>query len=176
MLLVNGNLTVSGKGNAAIAGKNLPALYITGDLIIESGANLEIEGLAVVDGRVFVNGDAVLNVLGGLFAYRGLFDTTVDSLGYKVVLYNGTARSSPGYFDKALSFDGLNDTAEDAAAGSYFNNLSAMTFSVWVKSNVVNQDIDIMYTRTPNGADDGLGLRYDHDGAFGGGVRGIRHQ
>jgi hypothetical protein len=59
-------------------------------------------------------------------------------------------------------------------AGSYLNGLSAITVSVWVKSDVTNQDRGILFTRTPTGTDQELGIRYDRSGASGGGVRGIK--
>jgi len=64
------NLTVRGTNNVIIAGRNLPALYVTKDLIIEEGASLNIEGLAVIDGNVSIEAledNANLIVLGGLF-------------------------------------------------------------------------------------------------------------
>jgi len=67
MLLVDENLTVRGPNNVIIASKNLPALYVTGDLIIEQNASLWIEGLAVIAGSVSLKDNANLIVLGGLF-------------------------------------------------------------------------------------------------------------
>ncbi len=78
MLLIEGDLTISGTNNI-VACKNLPALYVTKDLIIEEGASLEIEGLAVIDGRVLLNEKASLNVLGGLFI-RGTLSGTNASV------------------------------------------------------------------------------------------------
>jgi len=67
MLLIEGDLIVSGTNNEINPGKNLPALYVTGDLIIKEGASLNIEGLAVIAGSVSLKDNANLIVLGGLF-------------------------------------------------------------------------------------------------------------
>jgi len=67
MLIVDANLTVRGPNNVIIASKNLPALYVTDDLIIEKDASLKIEGLAVIDGSVSLKENASLNIIGGLF-------------------------------------------------------------------------------------------------------------
>jgi hypothetical protein len=54
MLIVDGNLTVQNGTNIITAAKNLPALLVTGDLIVDSGGELVLEGLAVVDGNMEV--------------------------------------------------------------------------------------------------------------------------
>ena len=41
MLLVDGNLTIQGNTNLLTAAKNLPALYVSGDLVIEEVDNLK---------------------------------------------------------------------------------------------------------------------------------------
>ncbi len=50
MLIVDANLTISGNGNVITSGKNLPALLVSGNLIIEDGCGLDVYGLAVVEG------------------------------------------------------------------------------------------------------------------------------
>jgi len=171
MLLVDGDLTVSGIDNVIVAGKNLPALYVTGDLMLESNATLDVNGLAVVTGDVFIRPDNTrINILGGLFIRGKMAQVTVDSSGYqrKLVLYNEpTWRPSGGYISGALEFDGTNDKAEDPCAPGYINGLSALTVSLWVKSDVTDQDRGIFFTSSPTGADEELGLRYDKDGAYG---------
>ena len=93
MLLVEGNLTIQLAGGVNIvAVKNLPALYVTGDLIINKDADLDIEGLAVVGNNVLLNGDADLNVIGGLFVQSEFAETASDSSGNDNdgLLYNGS--------------------------------------------------------------------------------------
>lgn len=76
MLIVDGNSTITGSNNIIRAGENVPALLVTGDLIVEPGASLEIEGLAVVDGSVHIDPNSGgVNISGGLFIAGGLDDS-----------------------------------------------------------------------------------------------------
>ncbi|MHC4205958.1 MAG: hypothetical protein ACYSTT_15010 [Planctomycetota bacterium] len=73
MLIVDNNLTISGNGNVITAGKNLPALLVGGNLIIEDGGELDVHGLAVVEGQTQINaGAADVNITGGLFVKNGV--------------------------------------------------------------------------------------------------------
>jgi hypothetical protein len=172
------NLTIRGTNNVIVAGKNLPALYVTGDLIIEGGASLDVNGLAVIGSRVLMNANTCkLNTLGGLFVQNTFAETASDSSSYSHTLipYNGpTWRPSGGYRNGAAEFDGVNDKFEDSTAPTYLNGLSSITVSLWVKSNVTYEDRDIFFTRTPTDSDEELGIRYDRDGAYGGAVRNIK--
>jgi cytoskeletal protein CcmA (bactofilin family) len=70
MLLVRGNLTIQSGGTASriIAARHLPALYVSGNLVIEDVHDLQIEGLAVVDHDVCLSATASnITVTGGLF-------------------------------------------------------------------------------------------------------------
>jgi cytoskeletal protein CcmA (bactofilin family) len=73
MLIVDANLTITGNGNVITAGGNLPAMLVTGDLIIEDGGQLAINGLAVVNGEVRIDG--ATNITGGLFVENGIIGT-----------------------------------------------------------------------------------------------------
>ena len=44
MLVVDGDLIIRGNGNAITAGKNLPGVFVTGDLKVEGGSELNIDG------------------------------------------------------------------------------------------------------------------------------------
>ena len=147
MLLVNGNLTVQASSDVNIvAGKNLPALYVTGDLIIEKGASLDVNGLAVVDNRVLINGDASLNVLGGLFIRDILAETAADSSGNgnEAILY-GTTRSVDGGHD-ALMFDGIDDYVE-VENESIFDITNQITVSAWIKVNAFTKSYQAIATK-----------------------------
>ena len=176
--IVTGALRVSNSNNIVRAIKNFPALFISEDLILRPGAELEIEGLAVVEGNVLISADdAELSVLGGLYVGQQLAEVCYDSSGFSrmCILYNGpTWRPSGGQTGGALEYDGIDDIIEDTTAGSYLNGLSGITVALWVKSDVTDQDRGIMFTRTPTGADQELGLRYDRSGTSGGGVQGIK--
>ena len=43
-----------------------------------------------------------------------------------------------------------------------------MTVTLWIKSDVQEEDRDILFTRDPAGDDNRIGLRYDREGTFGG--------
>jgi len=142
MLLVDGDLTISGVNNVIVAGKNLPALYVTGDLIIEKDANLQITGLAVVGNRVLINDNANnLNITGGLFIQNMLSDeTTADSSGnsYPGKLYNGPTRQ-PGHTGRALQFDGDNDYVQTSNNSTKLQIVNDYTLSVWIKPNATQK-------------------------------------
>jgi hypothetical protein len=70
MLIVDANLTITGNGNIITAKKDLPAILVTGDLIIGGGGQLGVNGLAVVNGRVEIGGDT--SISGGLFVENGI--------------------------------------------------------------------------------------------------------
>jgi len=141
MLLVEGDLDVNGVGNAINAGKNLPALYVTGDLIIEDGAELTINGLAVVDNRVKIRASAgKFNVYGGLFVKNGLFETAVDSTvnANTAFLYNcPTWRPTGGQVSGAIEFDGVDDYLQTANNNGSTNLrlTNDYTLSVYVKAD-----------------------------------------
>lgn len=70
MLLVLGNLTISADASASqiTAAPNLPALYVSGNLVIENLNGLQIEGLVVVDHDIQISATATnLRITGGLF-------------------------------------------------------------------------------------------------------------
>ncbi len=136
MLVVDGNLTVQGGSNIITAAKNLPALLVTGDLIVENGGNLEINGLAVINGEMQVSADAsAINILGGLFIQGALSETTADSSGNGHIGTVIDATWVPGKTGNALDFDGVDDYVKIAADPS-LDNLGAITMSVWIFPHV----------------------------------------
>jgi hypothetical protein len=137
MLVVQGDLQVSGTGNNINAGKNLPALYVTGDLIIQDSAELTVNGLAVVENRVKVRPSAGnVNIYGGLFVRNGVVETMLDASGNgnTEFLYNGPAWSS-GTVNGAISFDGVDDYLQTANSSSTLQITNDYTISVWVKAD-----------------------------------------
>lgn len=179
MLMVNGDLVVSNSTNIITAAKNLPALFVTGDLVIESGGELQVSGLAVVDGNMPISvGPADVNILGGLFVRGAVYEAMLDSSGnnnYGRLYGDPTWLPTSGKFNGAASFDGIDDKIEnDDSIPASLNGLSAITLSLWVKSDVTYQNRDILFTREPTGADEELSIRYDASGAMGGGVNGIK--
>ncbi|MHC4459885.1 MAG: LamG domain-containing protein [Planctomycetota bacterium] len=178
MLVVDANLTISGSGNIITAAKNLPGLLVTGDLKVENGGGLDIDGLAVVEGKVQNSaGPANLNIIGGLFTNNGIVETTEDSSSNN---NTGTVYGCPtwqplsGQTGGALELDGVDDKVEVLNAGSCLNGLSAITMSLWLKADVVGEDHGILFGCEPTGLDQELGIRYDMAGAFGHGTKGIK--
>jgi len=139
MLLVEGNLTVRGANNVIIAGKNLPALYVTGDLVVEKGASLQITGLAVVGHDVRIGDNTTLSIFGGLFVSHGIIQvqTAVDGSGNDntATLYNTPIWQPAGHIGGALQFDGTDDYAQTANSPTKLQLSGNYTISVWIKPN-----------------------------------------
>ncbi|MBN2269205.1 MAG: LamG domain-containing protein [Sedimentisphaerales bacterium] len=178
MLAIGGDLRVSGV-NVISAVKNFPALLVTGDLIIEPGGALEVNGLALAGGEVEISSDGgLLDIAGALFTKNGISETVVDSSGNGRggVMASDIAWAPAGGYSGggALDCDGLNDEVIDSQAGSYLNGLSAITVSVWVKSDVTSENRGILYSCQVTDVDSDLGIRYDKAGVYGGGVNGIK--
>jgi len=139
MLVVDANLTISGGGNVITAGKNLPALLVTGDLKVENDGCLDIDGLAIVEGRVQISaGPANLKIIGGLFTKNGIVETTADSSGNgntAVVHDNPTWQPfGGGQIKGALEFDGVNDYLWVGNSSS-LQLSSALTIAAWIKGD-----------------------------------------
>jgi hypothetical protein len=137
MLLVVGNLTIAGHGNSILAAKNLPALYVSGDLIVEGIDGLTIEGLAVVDGNVRVSAAASnIRILGGLFTKGTLAETASDSSGGNSdCIVHGTAHWLPtgGQVLGAIEFDGVDDCLRTPDSSTSLQLTGDYTISVWVR-------------------------------------------
>ena len=174
MLIVENDLIIEGSGNAIIAPKNLPALLVGGDVIIKEGGSIDIFGLAVVNGAVRVNADAAgFNVFGGLFVEAGTIETGTDSTGngHIINVYNAPSwEPFGGQTAGALRFDGVDDTVKDESAAAYLNGLTALTVSLWLKSDVAGSDRGLLFGKEPTGFDEELGIRCDKNGASGGGT------
>lgn len=75
MVVVDGNLRISGTYNTVTAVDNFPAMVVSGDLVLSDSAELTVEGLAIVHGSVVVEGGAsnvVVNVVGSLYVGGGI--------------------------------------------------------------------------------------------------------
>lgn len=84
-LAVNGNMTVSGPNNRIIAQKNFPALLVEGEVVIEDGGGLSVEGLALVKQRMVIDANSSnvdVDVAGGLFIKNGAIDAEGSGSGY----------------------------------------------------------------------------------------------
>jgi cytoskeletal protein CcmA (bactofilin family) len=116
-LVVNGKLRISGTGNVITAEKNFPALLVTGQMIMEDSASLEINGLAQIGQEISIDtGTASIQVTGGLF----IADSGVTSDKVSVVVTADPAIASieiwppPGGTPKRWS----------PAAGAFFRSIT----------------------------------------------------
>ena len=150
MLLVDGDLVVSGNRNTITAAKNLPALFVTGDLRIEAGGELQIYGLVVVDGNMQLSaGSADVNILGGLFIRGTIIETASDSSGNgnDGRLYNGPTWNPSGGVSGsgAIQFDGGSSAVEINT-----NDMSSSqgTVSLWAYANYFDYNTHYLFGHT----------------------------
>jgi hypothetical protein len=111
MLLVTGNLTVAGSGSKITAGKNLPALYVGGDLILEDANNFTVEGLAVVGRNLRLRSNAYgVKFVGGLCLGGTIRETITDVSGRgNQAQVCGNPRWATDDSRNVLRFDGTDD-------------------------------------------------------------------
>lgn len=130
MLLVDGQLTITGANNTISAAKNLPAIYTTGDLVVRQASNTTVEGLAVVDGGVVLGADTSgLNIVGALFTPGRIVEAEIDFAGTSdVILYGDPTRVLGG----GCSFDGTDDYLQTRDSDSELQLSGAYTLSLWL--------------------------------------------
>jgi cytoskeletal protein CcmA (bactofilin family) len=74
MLVVNGTLRISGVNNVITAEKHFPALLVNGQVVMENGGALVINGLAQIEQHITADPNttsANIDVTGGLFIHSG---------------------------------------------------------------------------------------------------------
>jgi len=84
MLVVSGNLKVQGTNNVITAAKNFPALLVGGELIMEDGGTIEVNGLAQIGQWISVKNGAEnvhVTVNGALFILNGSVAGLASSAG-----------------------------------------------------------------------------------------------
>jgi hypothetical protein len=157
LLLVEGNLTIQGDNNTIVAPKNVPALYVTGDLIVGNVATLNLTGLAVVGGRILLGAGATgVNVQGALFAAGTVIETAADSSGNDAygMLY-GTPQWQPsaGRINGALQFDGVDDYVRTADNSDKVQLYDDYSFAFWMNADAVqNSSAGILTKCTSDGS------------------------
>jgi hypothetical protein len=144
----------------------MPALLVTGDLTIKSAAALQVNGLAIVDGRTLVGaGNANLTVLGGLFTDDGLAETAADSSSSANIgiLYNGaTWQPAGGRTAGALQFDGVDDYVQTPNSLTKLQLANDYTLSVWVKPASSQKDwAGVISKCNPSGSTNHWTLQFD---------------
>jgi hypothetical protein len=81
-LIVDGNLTVSGTNNVIVAEPNLPALIVSGQVLMQDGSSLQINGLAQIEQQIAVDPNTTtipcVDVTGGLFIHQGGISNGID--------------------------------------------------------------------------------------------------
>ncbi len=135
MLLVTGNLTITGAGSRISAGKNVPALYTGGNLVFRGASNVQIAGLAVVDGNVLIGADTSdLSITGALFAKQKVAETAVDSSGWRndAILWGRPVRLA-GPSGGALELDGIDDYLQTVNSATGLQLVDQYTLSLWVQ-------------------------------------------
>jgi hypothetical protein len=120
-LAVKGDLTVTGNSNNITAKKGVPAIFVSGKLIIQENAELNCSGLVFVKESVELPSNSsyanLMTITGSLFTkglnkYKGV---VADSSGNG---YNGTMNgdcafvSGPVGFGTAMNFDGAGDNVQ----------------------------------------------------------------
>ncbi|MDI9433398.1 MAG: LamG domain-containing protein [Planctomycetota bacterium] len=137
MLLVNGNVTIQGSGARLTAAKNLPAVYVTGNLVLDSATDSQIVGLVVVDGHVLIGHDTDVRIVGGLFAQGEIAEATVDSSAHAsgAILRNITTWPGGG----ALALDGVNQYVQTPDDDTHLQLTGDYTLSVWIKPAAIQK-------------------------------------
>ncbi|MEN6428863.1 MAG: LamG-like jellyroll fold domain-containing protein [Phycisphaerales bacterium] len=136
MLRVAGDLTVAGSGCSITTVRNLPALYVGGDLLLDAASNLTVTGLTVVDGNLRIHSD-VSNVrfIGGLCLAGTIAEATADASGNGLT---GTLCGNPtwetnGALGGALRFDGSDDSVA-CGNNAVLDLTTGLTVAAWVKA------------------------------------------
>ena len=166
MLIVDGDLTITGTGNSITAHKNVPALLVTGDIVIASDSSLDVYGLAVVEGDVQISADGgVINILGGLFVGGILAEMAADSSGNgnTAILHNGASwQPSGGQVGGALEFDGVDDYAQTADDLNKLQLTGNYTLAVWIKADWTQKSWAGIFSKcSPNGSVNHWTLQFD---------------
>jgi hypothetical protein len=170
MLSVVGNLTIRGDRNSLLAAKNLPALYVSGDLVIGEVDGLTIEGLVVVDGGVRISAAASnIAVVGGVFAKGTLTETAPDSSSgdHDCLVYDvPTWRPTGGQLQGALEFDGVNDYLRTPDSLTSVLLADDYTISVWLKPSATPKPRAAIVAKTdPSGLFNHWALQFDTGGS-----------
>jgi len=106
--------------------------------------------LSAINNNIFVKSNTNINVLGGLFTKKTIYEIACDSTTNNTIvsLYNGTERSQ-GKYNGGLKFDGTNDYAE-AGHESLFDITSQITVSAWIKVGAFNKSFQAIVTKGDN--------------------------
>ncbi len=164
MLLVDGDLVIQGSDVQITAAKNLPAIYVTGNLFLHGATNLRIEGLVAVDGHVLVgHGCADLQITGGLFAGGEVVEATPDSSGHAndAILRNISSWAGSG----VLALDGEDQYVQTLDNDATLQLTGAYSLSVRLYAQSSQKPWAGILTKTdPTGETNHWVLQFDIDG------------
>lgn len=149
-LVIDGNLTVSGISNVINAQKNVPALYVSGKLIIKENATLDCNGLVFVDGRVEMPiANQSMAVRGALFTDDGIRYILPDysGNGYDGVI-NGDCLWVAGtpLRGGAINFDGDGDYI-NIGNPLELNINKKITVAAWIKVTAFDKSYQAIVTK-----------------------------
>ncbi|MCX5632205.1 MAG: LamG domain-containing protein [Phycisphaerae bacterium] len=138
-LAVDGNLTVSDISNVINAKKNVPAIYVSGNLIIKENASLDCNGLVFVDGRIEI---PIINqsmgITGALFTDDGIGYTVFDgSVSRNNGAINGGCTLAAGFTNGAINFNGSSGFI-NIGNPSQLNFTNRVTIGARIKVNSFN--------------------------------------
>ncbi len=134
-LAVDGNLIVTGVSNVITAKKNVPAIYVSGNLIIGKDAALDCNGLVFVDGRIETSiYNAFTSITGSLFTDDGIRYILPDysGNGYDGIV-NGDCNWVDGKVDGAINFDGDGDFIDIGNHELDITESGLITVAAWIK-------------------------------------------
>lgn len=167
MLLVTGDLTVTGSASRIASGKNLPALYVGGNLVLQDANNLTVEGLAVVGGNLRLRSNASgVKFVGGLCLGGTIRETATDASGYgNQIQIVGNPQWVAGALDRAMdlsSADGVGDYAQTSDSSTTLQLGSQYTLSLWMKAAAAQNDNAGLVVRcSPDGSLTHWSLQFD---------------
>ena len=109
------------------------------------------------------------------WAFDAVGPQIVDGAGKGFGFLIDAARTSPGYdgTGSCLECLGIGDHAAGPTVAQQLNGLSALTISLWVKSDVTDTNAGFIHGEEPAG-NDNRGMRYNKAGASGGGTNVIK--
>lgn len=166
MLLVPGNLTIAGSGCRITAGKNLPALYVGGNLVLEDANNFTVEGLAVVAGNLRLRAQAFnVKFIGGLCLGGSISETVTDASGSgNQIQVLGNPKWIAGAVDKALELSGADgiDCLQTFDSSSQLQLAGNYTLSLWMRAAAAqNDNAGVMVRCSPDGTATHWGLQFN---------------
>ena len=133
MLLVTGDLTFAGSNITLDAGQGQPALYVGGNLSFRGASNVQINGVATVQGKVLVGADtSSLQIVGGLLAADEIVETATDTSGYDS---DAMVRSTPVWSSGAVVLDGTSDYLQTVDNSTTLQLTDTYTLVLQVKAN-----------------------------------------